>query len=317
MGKYQDALTTAGTKVAAAKLLGIPVNTFKDRLNKELSGATPEVKTKPSENKLKLYGISDLVEKKSSDWIKIVYFTDAHNQPGMSLDRFKWLAGLVNDVKPDYLISGGDMDEIGSLSGHEKNETYKGKLKPLLAQDLEASAHMAKLLKDEIKHPCQKIITLGNHEQRIKTYENNNPEIFGIAWNIYAEIWQKTGWIMHDYGAYVNIGGVKFTHAPFDQNGGPVKGEACVKKVAVNSTSDCVFGHLHYETRVRAHKFDTDNSVTVLCAACFMPEGYRPDYAKNTRKEYDRGCYVLMVKDGRLQSIKQFAMSELEYLYGH
>lgn len=317
MGIYQDALTTAGTKAAAARLLGLNVNTYKDRLRKELSGATPEIKTKPSDNKLKLYGISDLVEKESSDWIKIVYFTDAHNQPGMSLDRFKWLAGLVNDVKPDYLISGGDMDEIGSLSGHEKNETYKGKLKPLLAQDLEASARMAKLLKDEIKHPCQKIITLGNHEQRIKTYENNNPEIFGIAWNIYSEIWEKTGWIMHDYGAYVNIGGVKFTHAPFDQNGFPVKGEACVKKVATNSTSDVVFGHLHYETRIRAHKFDTDNSVTALCAACFMPVGYRPDYVKNTRKEYDRGCYVLMVKDGRLQSIKQFAMSELEYLYGH
>jgi len=235
----------------------------------------------------------------------------------MSLDRFKWLAGLVNDVKPDYLISGGDTDEMGSLSGHEKNDTYKGKLKPLLREDMEASARMAKLLKDEIKHPCKKIITLGNHEIRIKTYENNNPEIYGIAWNIYSEIWEKTGWTIYDYGAYVTIGGVKFTHVPFDGKGKPVSGDTSVKTVATHSTSDCVFGHLHYETRIRAHKFDTDNSVTVLGAACFMPVGYRPDYVKNTRKEYDRGCYVFMVKDGRLQSIKQYAMSELEYLYGH
>jgi len=317
MGIYQDALTTAGNLSAAARSLNVPRQTFKDRLRREQSGAMPEVKIKPVENKLKFHSISEVKVPVSSDWTKIVYFTDAHNQPGMSLDRFKWLAGLVNDVKPDYLIDGGDTDEIGSLSGHEKNETYKGKMKPLLAADLEASAHLAKLLKDEIRHPCIKIRTLGNHEQRIKTYENNNPEIYGIAWNIYSEIWTKTGWTLYDYSAYVTIGGVKFIHVPFDQNGQPAKGESCVKKVATNSTSDCVFGHLHYETRVRAHKFDTDNSVTVLCAACFMPDGYRPDYVKNTRKEYDRGCYVLMVKDGRLQSTKQYSMSELEYLYGH
>lgn len=317
MGIYQDALDAAGTKVAAARSLGINVNTYKDRLRKELSGATPEVKNKPSTNKLRLYGISDLAAPPSSDWTKIVLFADAHNQPGMSLDRFEWLAKLVNEVKPDYLVDLGDTDEIGSLSGHEKNETYKGKMKPLLAADLEASARCAKLLKDKITHPCKKIRTLGNHEQRIKTYENNNPEIFGIAWNIYAEIWEKTGWTLYDYGAYVNVGGVNFTHVPFDQNGKPVAGENAVKKVAEKSQSDCAFGHLHYESIIRAHKFGTDNSVTVLGAACFMPDGYRPDYVRNTRKEYQRGCYVLMVKDGRIVSIKNFAMSELQAIYGH
>jgi hypothetical protein len=35
-----------------------------------------------------------------------VYFTDAHNQPGLSLDRFTWRARLVNEVRPDALVDG-------------------------------------------------------------------------------------------------------------------------------------------------------------------------------------------------------------------
>lgn len=315
MGIYQDALNAAGSKAAAAKSLGIPVNTFKGRLTKEKLGAMPEIKPTTKSNKLKLYGISENITPKSSEWTKIVLFADAHNQPGMPLDRFEWLACLVNEVEPDYIVDLGDTDEIGSLSGHEKNETYKGKMKPLLAADLEASARCAKILKDKIKHPCKKIRTLGNHEQRIKTYENNNPEIFGIAWNIYSEIWEKTGWTLYDYGAYVNIAGVNFTHVPFDQNGKPVAGENAVKKVAEKSQSSVIFGHVHYEQIVRAHKFGTENSVTAMSVSCFMPQGYRPDYVKNTRKKYSHAAYVLMIKDGDIESIKSYSLDELLEMY--
>lgn len=234
----------------------------------------------------------------------------------MSQERFVWLAKFINDQKPDCVVDSGDFDEFGSLSSHERDDTYKGRLKPLLAADLEASAQARMIIKKNLTHQCRKIVTLGNHEHRIWTYENNNPAISGIASAMYNDILTATGWESYQYGAYVNIAGMNFTHVPFDQNGKPVAGEGAAKKVAEKSQVDCAFGHIHSETIIRAHKFDTNNSVTVLCASCFMPEGYRPDYVKNTRKEYSHGAYVLMIKDGRIKSIKSYCMDELEALYG-
>jgi hypothetical protein len=51
-------------------------------------------------------------------------------------------------------------------------------------------------------------------------------------------------------------------------------------------------------------------------AGCFMPDGYVPDYAKDTRKEFWYGCHLLTVRDMRIKSIKSFHMSELKDLYG-
>ena len=315
MGKYTEAWERHGTQEKAAAALGIGQRSFERGLKRERSG-TPEPPKPPPSNKLNLSGISEQAAPVTDKPVTVVYFTDAHNQPGMSLERFKWLCGLVNDVKPDFFINGGDTDEVGSLSNHEKNETYKGRLKPLVAADLEASAYMAALIKDNLKHPCVKMTSLGNHEFRINTYENNNPAMYGIISNIYHEIWESCGWTLYEYGAYIDVAGVHFTHVPFDQNGKPVQGENAVKKVAEKSQRDTVFGHLHYETIIRAHKFGGGNSVTVLGAACFMPDGYRPDYVKNTRKEYNYGCYVLRIHKGRIDSIKAYSMAELEETYG-
>ncbi len=126
---------------------------------------------------------------------KIVWFTDAHNQPGMSTERFEWLAALVNDVKPDYLIDGGDFDDLNSLCHHEKNESWHGKFKPTFMADLEASQYARELLDTEITHPCKKHFILGNHEDRLFQFENLNPEMYGMMQHAYLGIhknWQIT-----------------------------------------------------------------------------------------------------------------------------
>lgn len=249
--------------------------------------------------------------------VRVLYFTDAHNQPDMAQDRFIWLARLCNELKPDILIDGGDTQDFLSLCSHEKNESYKGKLKPSLAKDLECAAQMYALLNRHLTHKCRKIVTLGNHEHRLWVYENDNPEMYGIPTAIYTkDILEASGWEWYKYGEYVDINGVQFTHCPFNGMGKPVGGDNACKQIAEKSLHDTVFGHTHYFQIVTAHKFGSGEAVTAFNAGCYMPNNYVPTYAKNTRKKFWYGAHLITISDRKIDSIKSWSINEMERDYG-
>lgn len=301
---YQDALNEHGSKAAAARALGMAVTTFKSRFDKETKQPRIYLE-KPAKNE----------DFNKSPVTKILYFTDAHNQPGMNNDRFRWLAQFTNDQRPDVLLDGGDFDDFQSLCSQERNDTYKGRLKPSLARDLEASAEARRILHDGIKHKCRRVLTKGNHEHRLHTFENNNPEMYGIPTNIYADILKATGWEAYEYGEYVSIAGVDFIHIPLITQQTPVGGEMACRKIADKSPFDVVFGHTHTLNIWSSLRFRDNKSVIAFNGGCFMPENYIPPYAKNTKKEYWYGCHVIIAAEGRIKSVKSWHISELEGMY--
>lgn len=250
------------------------------------------------------------------DMVKVVYFTDAHNQPTLPQDRFVWLARFINSEKPDYLIDGGDYDDFHSFCSHEGNDTQKGKLKTSVINDLSFSAKARELINDVLTCNPIKHITLGNHEDRLWLCENLNPEMNGVATGHYIDILNKHGWTYTRYGEYYTLDGVDFTHCPFNGMGRPVGGDNVAKQAAEKSIADVVFGHTHQMTLVTAHKFGNNRSVTAYNLGCYMPDGYVPNYAKNTRKEFWYGAHVLMLSGGRVKSVKSYQIGELEYRFG-
>lgn len=308
MGLYTDAWITHGSHRQAAIALGIDRRTFQRRLAKERAGSSPP----PIQT---IFIEPTAAAPAASAFTKILYFTDAHNQPGMSTDRFVWLARFANEQKPDIIVDGGDGDDLNSLCAHERDETYQGKLKPFLMRDLEAAAAARKIFSDNLKHSCRKLITLGNHEARLWTYENNNPAIWGMATGIYLDILKSTGWEHYKYGEYVNVAGVNFTHVPFNVMGKPVGGETACKQIADKSLRDIVFGHSHKLDVWNAAKFGDSVSVTAFNGGCFMPNAYVPAYSKDTRKEFWYGAHILTIANGRLRSIKSWHITELENDY--
>ena len=262
-------------------------------------------------NMINIHGIQS-----KGDMVKVVYFTDAHNQPTLEQDRFVWLARLVNHEKPDYLIDGGDSNDFHSLCSHERNETQKGKLKPSIEKDLVYAAKAMELINDVLNCNPIKHITLGNHEARIFTYEDKNPEVYGMIRGHYFDILDKHGWSYDDYGEYFTLGGVDFTHCPFNTNGKPIGGENVAKQAATNSIADVVFGHTHQMTIVTSHKYGNARSVTAYNLGCYMPDGYIPSYAQNTRKQFWYGAHVLMISGGRIKSVKSYSIAEMEHRFG-
>lgn len=261
-------------------------------------------------DKLKITGI-----KETGDFRKVIYYTDAHNQPTLSQDRFVWLAQLVNQERPDYLIDGGDGDDFHSLCSHERDETFKGRLKPSLLRDIECAAQARAVIADELTCEPLKHVTLGNHEARLWKYEDENPAVWGIATGHYTDILKATGWGYSLYGEYHTVEGVDFTHVPFTGMGKPVGGDNSTRQIAEKSVRDVCFGHTHALQQATAHKFGPSRSVLAFNGGCFMPMGYVPSYAQNIRKEFWYGAHVLILSGGRIKSIRSYSIDEMEHLF--
>lgn len=282
---------------ASARALGISDKTFKKYLERQLSSKKMNLKI-------------------HSEVTRIVYFTDAHNQPGLDCDRFHWLAKYVNDANPNYLVDGGDFDDLGSLCRHEGNDTYKGRFKPSFMADLEKANEARQILHENIKVPCAKYVTLGNHEHRLWLFENSNPEIYGMMQHAYMDILHKYGWGITMYGDYKTIQGVDFTHVPMNGMNKPVGGKNPCNIISRDSIRDVCFGHTHGIGLQENHKLGPARSVVAFNGGCFMPDGYVPSYAQNSQKRFWYGAHTLEIVGGRLRVVESMPMSNLQEKYG-
>jgi hypothetical protein len=278
--------------------------------------ATRKIKRALDEYPAKLPSSQEPI-KPASNVTRVLLFCDRHEQPGFGEDfkEMMWLADLANDKKPHVIVDIGDTQDFLSLCSHQRNETWSGKLKPSLAKELEHAAKMYAAFNKRLKHKCRKVVTLGNHEHRLWTFENENPEMHGIPSTIYTkDILEASGWEWHKYGEYVNIDGVDFTHVPFNGMGKPVGGDNSCKQLAEKSTRDVVYGHTHALQLVMAHKFG-QRSVTAFNGGTMMPLNYMPTYAKNTRKEFWHGCHILTIRNGKIDSVKSYSLEDLREIY--
>lgn len=288
----------------SAEILGISSSTMHNRLDlihkREIK---PRVRASA--------GKSPELEEVSK--IRVLWFTDAHNQPDMPLDRFLWLAAFVNDTKPDILIDGGDFDDLNSLCGYERNETWQGRFKPAFMDDLAASQEARELLESKITHACKKHFILGNHEDRLWSFENRNPEVYGMMQHAYLEIHKN--WQITPYKGYLDIGGVDFTHVPMSGMNKPYGGARAAVNVAAKSVRDICFGHTHTYGYWEESKLGPNRSTTAICGGCFMPDKYIPKYAQGSAKGYWYGAHIVTISEGRIIGHTPVTMRELKERY--
>lgn len=248
--------------------------------------------------------------------VRVLYFTDCHDRLDLDKTRFHWLGMLVQDTKPDYLVCGGDMMDVDSLNSHDRNETLAGKLKPAFARELQSLNEVLAIIKEYAPN-VPKHITLGNHEDRIRRWENQNPEAVGILVDAFYGLLKGYGWHVTEFKQYLNIMGVEFTHAPVNAMGKEIGGKLAASNIATNSIADIVYGHTHKMDDFVAAKLGPDNrKVRAYNGGVFLPDGYRMAYAKASANSWDYGCSILTIRNGKIDSREFITMLELEARYG-
>ena len=154
--------------------------------------------------------------------MRIIVIPDVQIKPGADLSYIRWITHYIVDKKPEVLVIIGDWADMPSLSSYDvgtkafEGRTYR---EDILAANDALQALMAPIQQEQErrinKHcerwPMRKIVTLGNHEERINVAINRDRKLDGLIStdDIFFKQW---GFEVYPFLQVVVVEGVAFSH---------------------------------------------------------------------------------------------------------
>lgn len=168
---------------------------------------------------------------------------DTQCRAGEDLSYMKWIANYIKTEQPKIIVHIGDHYDMSSLSSYDKGKLLaEGKR---FHEDLEAGDYGLDCIEAAIasvpNYNPRKIVTLGNHEERIMRWVQENPEFSGyVGYDLLG--FKDHGWEVYDYLKPVDVHGIKFVHYLANpMSGKPLGGT--VKSRLAKVRSSFVMGH--------------------------------------------------------------------------
>jgi predicted phosphodiesterase len=216
---------------------------------------------------------------------KVLVWADSH-APEQDDVATRCAIKLGKFYKPDLILSLGDVGEYGSVSHFSK-----GKPKLLegmrIKDDVESAVSYLNLMAT-INPRAEKVCLMGNHEERVNTYLQENPQAEGLV--SVATEYNKAGWKTVD----MNI--------PY---------EVCHKLIAIHGVSwgkyasaahlqmyskSIIFAHIH-KTQSFSHAFYDGVKMSWACPCL---SNLNPNYLRNKPSAYIHGLMLIdILEDGR------------------
>lgn len=147
---------------------------------------------------------------------KCLVIPDTH-APKQNVKAVKTMLRFAKDWKPDICVHLGDLCDFASLS---RFRTVSTKELISLKEEISEANNLLDEIEEALPKGCQKILTMGNHDQRPEIYRLNNwcgksmkllgSERLENAEELYCL--PSRGWKWLDYGKVFKIGHCLFTH---------------------------------------------------------------------------------------------------------
>jgi hypothetical protein len=224
-----------------------------------------------------------------------VVVPDPHAHFQHNNDRAIWLGHLINDVKPDVVVVGGDLADMPSLSSYDRGKkSFQGRS---YYADISAAHDFNErvwgIVKKAKRRLPKRYILIGNHERRIDKTIDLQPELEGTISmrdlgyeRYYDEIVPYNG---RDPGV-INIDGINYAHFFISGvMGKPIGGNRPASAILSKRHESCTAFDLHLLD------YAVDNAVAGrkiqgLVAGCF--QDYHSDWAGNANTLWWRGLLV-------------------------
>jgi len=225
----------------------------------------------------------------------ILVIPDCQTKPGVDTSHLDWLGKYIVKVRPDIIVNLGDFFDMPSLSSYDKGKaSIEGRR---ISEDIEFSRNALEQITRPLRALQKKgnqaynprlVFILGNHEQRIVRYTENNPELQGsISYDTLGI--KELGWELYDFLEVVNIEGILFSHYFANpMSGRPYTGRAhsLVQRVG----KSFVQGHRQELDYCCRELVDGDKQFGLVAGAFYLhDEGYK-GYQGN---KHWRGVIVL------------------------
>lgn len=224
---------------------------------------------------------------------------DVQVSPGQDWGFLSQIGEYILDQKPEVIVCLGDFFDMHSLGSYDKGkkagegarvsediaagkEAMQRLLEPLLKLQTKQKKNKEKVYRPRM------VFTLGNHEQRIERYVNDNPELseFLSYKNLGLE---QFGWEVHDFLKPVDVDGIIYTHYLANpMTGRPYSGSAMNQLKTVGKSY--VVGHKQVLDIGIRPVIDGSMQLGIICGACYPhDESYKGHQGNN----HFRGVIVL------------------------
>jgi hypothetical protein len=213
---------------------------------------------------------------------------DVQAKPNVEHDHMEWVANYALEKRPDVIVQIGDWADMPSLSLYDKGKRcYEGRR---YVHDIDAANYSLERFERQIEeynrsHPenpynPQKVITWGNHENRIIRACELDSALDGKL-SINDLDHQRRGWECHDFLEVVEIDGVEYSHYFTSGNmGRPVASAAALLR---ERQCSAIMGHVQH-TDMAFHK-KTQN-IAMFAGICYLhDETYLGPQGNQTRRQ--------------------------------
>ncbi len=233
---------------------------------------------------------------------KHLIIPDCQIKDGDNTEFLSWIGQYILDQKPDVIINLGDFADMESLSSYDVGKkSFEGKryikdieaahkAMDVLLQPLREFNVKAKKNKEKQYKP-RKVLTLGNHEERIARAVNNDPKLEGL---IKYEDLPYEDWEVHQFLKPVFIDGIAYSHYfPTGVMGRPATtASAMVSKLHMS----CIAGHQQGKQVAYGKRPDGSTITCIIAGSCYEHDEHYLDHQTN---KHWRGVIVLHeVQDG-------------------
>lgn len=134
---------------------------------------------------------------------------DCQIRPGVSTDFLTWISHYIADRKPDVLVQIGDFADMNSLSSYDVGKkAHEGKR---YMADIATSNLAMERLMQYVPASTRKVLTLGNHEDRIDRAVESDAKLEG-ALSTKDLNYEKFGFEVYPFLQPVVIDGVAYCH---------------------------------------------------------------------------------------------------------
>lgn len=232
---------------------------------------------------------------------KLLLVPDTQVKPGVPLDHLYDLGLEIVEERPDAIVHIGDHWDMPSLSSYDRGSA-KAEGRRVL-EDIAAGNNAMHVLLAPLRrlqegqrnnrkrvYSPKMYFLMGNHENRIKRYENSHPELQGFADNQL----DLSGWMVIPFLKVLSLEGVDFSHYFYNPNSGKPFGGSMEYRLSKVKRS---FVQGHEQGIKYAQEAVGDRRIHGLMAGAFYlhDEDYKGPQGNNHWRGY---CYLNNIVDG-------------------
>lgn len=228
---------------------------------------------------------------------KHLFIPDVQAKEGVPLEHLTWIGRYIADKQPDVIVQIGDFADMPSLSSYDKGKLqFEGRR---YKKDIDAarkamdtllaplrSLYAKQAAGHRVRYKPRKVLTLGNHEERIERAISNQCELEGLIG--YDDL-PYEDWEVHDFLKPVFIDGVCYSHFMANpMTGRPYGGTAT--NIIKHVGHSFVVGHAQKLEVATRHLITGEQQWGIIAGACYLHD---EDYKGYQGNNHWRGVIML------------------------